>query len=158
MPGLSTAIEVQDAEVRAAFQRMLAGGASPREYLDAIGNTVAQNTRLRFIESRSPEGAPWRRVLRGGQPLRDTGTHLMNAISHRVEGDSVVVGVPYAWASVHQFGAIIRAKLRPYLRFKVGQRWASKKEVTIPARPFLGISADDRIGITQILQRVLVGK
>lgn len=155
---MSLNIEVKDAVVLAALDRMLASGRNPRPYLDAIGNALAESTRLRFVDGKSPAGAPWAAVLRGGKPLRDTGAHLMNAVSHRLDSDkSVLVGVPYAWARVHQFGSTITAKMAPYLWFKIGNRWARKKSVTIPARPFLGVSAADRSAIAGILRSRILG-
>jgi phage gpG-like protein len=152
-----------DRELLDAFERMVRAGGNPRVYLNAIGDMLTESTQLRFESSRGTDGSPWRAVLRGGQPLLHKG-QLRASVSHQVQGDSsVVVGVPYAWASVHQFGAIIRAKIQgKNLRFKVGAsptgiggRWVSKKEVTIPARPFLGISDNDRSQITEILRSVI---
>jgi len=151
-------IEMTDGGVGAALARAEALAANPVTYLDPIGGGLVQSTKLRMRESRSPEGAAWAPVLRGGQPLIDTGVHLMNAVSHQVQGNSVVVGVPYAWAAVHQFGKTITAKRAPYLTFRVGKRWARKKQVRVPARPFLGISSEDRAMITGILGRVLTGE
>lgn len=153
---MKIAIEVEDSGVQAAFGRMLDAGSNPVAYLPAIGEHLVGATQLRFADSRAPDGAPWAPVLRGGAPLRDTGMHLMNAVNYRVDGNVLYVGVPYAWAIVHQEGRTIAAKSAPYLRFKVGDRWASKKEVTIPARPFLGISTEDRAGILDILNQKLL--
>jgi phage gpG-like protein len=47
------------------------------------------------------------------------------------------VGTNVVYAPIHELGGVIRAKNSPYLRFKIGDRWVSKKEVKIPARPFL---------------------
>lgn len=44
--------------------------------------------------------------------------------------------VPYA--RIHEFGGTIRAKNKPYLTFKIGNRWIRKKQVVIPARPYMG--------------------
>jgi phage gpG-like protein len=85
-----------------------------------------------------------------------TRTHIYNALHAVASNESVVVGVPYAWARVHQFGATIRAKNVPYLRFLIrGKGWASKKQVTIPARPWLGVSTDDSTAIVGIIGRAL---
>ncbi len=51
-------------------------------------------------------------------------------------------------AATHQFGEpgrTIRARKKKALRFQVGGKWVTKKQVriTIPARPFLGLSEDD---------------
>ncbi len=125
--------------------------ADPQALLDAIGATVANNTKLRFHDGRAPDGTPWQAVLRGGQPLRDTGVHLMNTVSHQVQGNSVLVGVSPFWAAVHQFGATIKAKNVKNLKFQINGRWVQKPEVTIPARPFLGISEQDGIDIQQVI-------
>lgn len=145
------AIDVINDTATPWFGKMMARIGQPGEVLESIGAAVANSTKLRFNDGRAPDGTPWAAVLRGGRPLRDTGVHLMNAVTYRVEGSTVLVGVPPAWASVHQFGATIRAKNVPYLRFKVGNRWARKKQVTIPARPFLGLSEDDENEISLIL-------
>lgn len=150
-------VTVEDSAVRGAFDRMLAAGGNPAAYLPAIGAALTSSTRLRFADSRAPDGSPWKAVIRGGQPLRNTGVHLMNAVSYRVEGNSVLVGVPPTWARIHQFGGTVRAKGAGYLRFRIGNRWASKKAVTIPARPFLGISTDDRASIVGILREKILG-
>lgn len=54
------------------------------------------------------------------------------------------IGTNVVYAPIHEFGGVIRAKNSPYLRFKIGDRWVSKKQVTIPARPFLrtGVQAN----------------
>lgn len=127
-------IEVQDTEITAAFARMIAVGESPRLYLGAIGNALADNTRLRFNEGVTPDGAPWapltrttmlrrlqgrsgnfrksgalsakgRRVAAGGfKPLLDTG-RLRNSITSNVDGNSVVVGTNVIYGALQQFGA-----------------------------------------------------
>lgn len=152
---MKVTIEYDDSEVNAGMARMLAVGEKPETFLDPIGSLLKTSTQLRFNDSTGPDGSPWAAVLRGGKPLRDTGVHLMNAVNHRVEGNSVLVGVPPPWATVHQFGATIAAKNAKTLRFKIGDRWVSKKSVTIPARPFLGVSEEDKAGILNVLQEVI---
>lgn len=44
--------------------------------------------------------------------------------------------VPYA--RIHEYGGTVRAKSKPYLTFKIGNRWIRKKQVVIPARPYMG--------------------
>jgi phage virion morphogenesis protein len=150
------AVVIEDRAVQAAFAHFISVGQNPP--MAAIGNAIKESTRLRFHDGRGPDGAAWAPVLRGGSPLRNTGAHLMNRISSIAQGDTAFVGVPFGWAWVHQFGATISAKSAPWLRFKIGNRWARKKSVTIPARPFFGIDAEDRITIIGILRRALVGE
>lgn len=129
------------------------------ELLGQMGTEVAENTRLRFSDGEDPEGTPWipswRARLQGGETMRDKGV-LMNSISHIVHGDSVEVGTNVPYALPLHFGATIRAVNGPYLRFKVpGGGWVSKREVTLPARPFLGITDEDAVGITSIINHFL---
>lgn len=50
----------------------------------------------------------------------------------------VTVGTNVQYAKVHEFGMVIEAKNAPYLKFKTDDgAWHSKKQVTIPARPFM---------------------
>jgi hypothetical protein len=60
------------------------------------------------------------------------------------------------YASVHEFGAVIRAKRAPYLWFPIGgvgpwrgksaKRWVKVKQVTIPARHWLSRSIQESEG------------
>lgn len=155
---MTMTVQIQDAEVKAAFARMLDVGQNPRRYLGAIGGLIKSSTQLRFNEGRSPSGSPWAAVLRGGKPLLNTGVHLRNAVNYQVDANSVTVGVPFWWARTHQEGRTINARNAPYLRFRIGNRWARKKSVTIPARPFLGISSSDERGILSILRKEITGE
>lgn len=149
-------VTIDDQEARAAFAQLHKRGTDPRAYLTPIGALIKESTRLRFVSSSGPNGESWPPVLRGGSPLRNTGVHLMNAISYRVEGASVTVGVPYAWAAVHQFGKTITAKNAKYLAFRIGKAFIRKRSVRIPARPFLGLSPVDRTDIVSTLRRFLL--
>ena len=53
------------------------------------------------------------------------------------------VGTNVIYAPVHEFGATIRPKGHPFLRFrgKSGE-WVFMREVTIPPRPYLGPAAE----------------
>jgi phage gpG-like protein len=55
------------------------------------------------------------------------------------------------YAATHQGGATIRGKAGP-LKFKLpgGLGFVSPQEVIIPARPFLGVSAEDAAEIVAI--------
>jgi phage gpG-like protein len=68
---------------------------------------------------------------------------LKNSIGYEASPSMVAVGTSVEYASTHQEGATIEAKSSQGLRFQVGGRWVTKKAVTVPARPFIGISAED---------------
>lgn len=64
------------------------------------------------------------------------------------DASGFAVGTNVKYAATHQFGEpgrTIRARKKKALRFQVGGKWVTKKQVriTIPARPFLGLSEDD---------------
>ena len=148
-------IEVQDREVNRLLARLAERGGDLRAPMAQIGEAVVSNTRLRFSESRAPDGSAWqplalstlarRRQGNGGrvltrlvpasaQPLLDTG-QLRNSISFRAGGRDVVVGTNLSWARIHQFGGMA----------------GRGRRTRIPARPILGISSDDRAEISAVL-------
>ncbi len=120
-----------------------------------IGEELVASTQLRFREETAPDSTKWPQSIRareeGGQTLSDT-RRLRNSITAAARPDRVEVGTNDKRAAVHQFGAVIRPKRAKALRFRVGKRWATKQEVSIPARPFLGVSDDDEQAIKEIIQ------
>jgi phage gpG-like protein len=89
---------------------------------------------------RSSGKGSWKPVLRGGQPLLDKGV-LVRGFFHAVTADKKAViitntGKPPQVVGALNYGATIRPKKAKFLRFKIGDRWAMRKQVTIPARPF----------------------
>lgn len=115
----------------------LASQGARRILTKQLGVQALQLVKTGFREGQSPDGQPWKRPLRGGRPLRDKGilANSFTMVSYSPLVFSVGTNVPYA--PVHQFGATIRAGAKPWLIFKIGKRWAKKKQVTIPARPML---------------------
>lgn len=119
-----------------------------------IGEHLVSSTKQRFKTGTAPDGSKWPESIRakeeGGQTLRDT-SNLFNSITYHARPDLVEVGTNNKIAPVHQKGRTIKTKQSRYLHFKVGGRWARKKKVKIPARPFIGISDDDRQAIDDII-------
>jgi phage virion morphogenesis protein len=123
-----------------------------------IGEHLVSSTQERFRTSTAPDGTRWPESIRareeGGRTLRDT-SRLRNSIDCVARPDRVVVGTNVVYARIHQFGGEIRARRAKYLRFRIGRRWALKRTVRIPARPFLGISDEDRTAIDKIIRNHL---
>lgn len=153
MSGIS--YEVDYESVLDVLDRMIDQSEATEELFSDIGIEITELTRQGFTAGLSPYGDAWKSSLfRAGQPLRDTG-RLMNSITFLANGEGVDIGTNVCHASIHQFGAIIRAKpgqpgenacgMRKgtsYLVFKGnGNSFIRAKEVNIPARPFL---ADER--------------
>lgn len=126
--------------------------ATPAFAVKTVATSLTDLIKLGFNDGEEPWGAPWAKPkYRPGQPLRDTG-RLMNSIGFEMTGDEALVGTNVCYGMVHQFGAHIVAgkpsgnqvcgykpKGAALLRWAVGGKWYSAKEVTIPARPFLPI-------------------
>jgi len=134
--------------------------------MQEIGGELQASTHQRFRDERGPEGEAWpelapatligragkkARTKRGGYTkrartrmsnariLRDTG-ELFNSISFQANANQVSVGTNKAYARIQQLG---------------GQAGRRGNKVEIPARPFLGISDDDRGTIADILSQHL---
>jgi phage virion morphogenesis protein len=154
-----------------AVQKMLAKAALDSEargrLLQSIGVEMEAQTQERFDTKKSPDGDSWkalaqkttdyyaskgwaaRSILVGEGTLRDS-------ITSEVQGGawSVLVGATMEYAAVHQFGAEIKPKNAPAL-FVPG--YGRLQKVTIPARPYLGVSPDDANVIEAAVAMFLAG-
>lgn len=139
MAGVEMIVNADDALAR--LNRLAQFDA--RDMLDEIGQALASTTTRRFRDSVDPEGRPWQSLRPAtikqkgsSKPLIHHG-HLRDSITHEVRGDRVAVGTRMIYGAIHQFGG------------QAGRRLAAK----IPARPYLGLSADDAAEINDIAQR-----
>jgi len=147
-------IELRDAELQAALARGqgLLGDLTP--VMQAIGEALVQSSKDRIAAGQTPEGtafAPRSQVTEAvyarkgwsyGLPL-NVGGDLRGQV-HAVAGpDRVEVGSPMAYAAMMQFGG---SKARfPHL-------WGD-----IPARPYLGLSEDDRTDVLAEVAEAITG-
>lgn len=134
--------------------RQFSGDAKP--LMDRIAAEGETQTRIRFRDQVAPDGSRWKPSLRaklaGGQTLTRDG-HLGDSINGYGTADEAVWGVNRIYAAIHQFGGTIRAKGSRGLRFAIpGLGWRTVAQVSIPARPFLGLSDDDRRNILDLVQ------
>lgn len=159
MPG-GIRIDVDDAQVRRALQRLREHTRDLEPALDAVGRRLMTSIDQRFRSGTAPDGSPWRPLrYRQGQPLVDSG-RLRQSITRRVFSDAVEVGTNVVYAAIHQFGGRTPPRtIRP--RTKQALYWPGARHPVksvrhpgsvIPARPFLGVSRGDEAAITRILQ------
>ena len=100
--------------------------------MDEIGATVESQTRRRLSEEKeSPDGEVWpgwsqpySTTRHGGHSLLEGDGDLVDSIHSVASADEVHVGSNLVYAAIHQFG---------------GEDVGSN----IPARPYLGLSADN---------------
>ena len=132
-------------------------GRDPRPLLKGLGEVLVAGVDERFQKEEAPDGTPWAKLsepyrnwkmLKGRiqKILQSTGI-MRGTINYRVIGsDNLAVGSPMEYAAIHQFGKPGRAIIRPH-----GKKTPIPGTGT-PARPFLGISSNDKSGIDRALK------
>lgn len=158
MAGTRITIDLDDAALQATLSKLAASVADPSPALAEIGEHLLTTTKARFglNVKRAPDGTPWARntettIARKGRdnPLYQSGM-LQGQMRWQLAdgGRAVEVGSNRIYAAVQQFG-------NPDNRF---YNTPKGRPAPIPARPFLGVSADDREAIADILADYLAGR
>lgn len=147
--------QIDDAQLHAGLRSLIALGRDAGPIMVDIAAIGESSTRMRFRTETGPDGQKWEPSLRaritGGRTLTKDG-HLSGSISGRHGRDFAEWGVNRIYAAIHQFGGEIRAK-GGSLRFRLANGgFATVQKVTMRARPFLGISDDDRDDILDVIQ------
>lgn len=146
-------VEIDDREVSAVFDRLLAAGEDLRPILQDIGEGIMARTKLRFDTATDPAGVPWALnspstiaafFARGGKvkaghdfgsfgkkPLQGLTGELARRFQVEVEGNSVTVGSPMIYAGMQQRGG--KTTAFPHL-------WGN-----IPPREFLPFMWNDEL-------------
>ncbi len=129
--------------------------SNKKKLLSAVGEVMISGTLQRFQDEEDPDGQPWTATRRGGKILSLT-ARLQRSIEKHVTDDAVMVGSNLVYALIHQMGGTITPKNGQYLKFKTqGGQWVQVREITIPARPYLGISEDDKEEIKETVSEFL---
>jgi len=151
-------LEINDSEINTALSRLARAVTDLTPVMQDIGEEMVASTRERFIAGASPDGAAWApksqttidAYKRRGdtvdlRPLFGPTKRLSSEISWQATGDGVEWGSNLIQAAVMHFGAAKGALGRTSRGGPVP--WGS-----IPARPFLGVSDEDRTGILAALE------
>lgn len=169
-------VEIDDKQVLAALNRLLETGADMTPAMQDIGEYLVTSTRQRFQDGVAPDGTPWApnsqttyllyldkfgssfgkktgRLTKTGanraagkKPGLGETKQLSTKIHARATAHSVEVGSALEYAGTFHFGA----KKHSFTGGKTP--WGD-----IPARPFLGLSEDDKAMVLDILQEHLEG-
>ncbi|MDR0386856.1 MAG: phage virion morphogenesis protein [Treponema sp.] len=131
------------------------------QLLKDIGVELESQTQERFDTQKDPDGNKWKELaqktrdyymqngLGKGSLLVQEGS-LRDTITSRVSDSwSVLVGATMIYAAIHQWGGEIVPKAAAAL-YVPG--YGKLKKVTIPARPYLGVSSQDAADIAAIAQ------
>jgi phage virion morphogenesis protein len=134
-----------------AIGRIQAALGDMTPLMEEIGAELEASTQRRFETHLDPGGEPWaelaartikQRVKQGYGAvniLRRTGA-LANSLHYQAESDRVTIslggtGNSMAYAAIHQFGGLA----------------GRGRKTKIPARPILGVSAEDEAAIAKIV-------
>lgn len=127
------------------LKRMVAGAtrhmARRQQVAEDIGEMLVSATQQRFEDEKGPDGTAWkpshRAEAEGGKTLTDHAT-LKNSIGYEASPNLVVVGSNMEYARAHQEGMDISIL-------------STRRRVTLPARPFIGINEEDMVEARQIM-------
>lgn len=170
-------IEIDDNKLKAALERIHRRLSDMTPVMRDIGELLVERTKQRFATSTGPDGKAWAsnapstlaaylgkyggNFKKGGglskkgaaraaakKPLIGESRALSTTIHYQADRASVTIGSPMVYAAIHQFGG------------KAGRG----RKVTIPARPFLPVTAsgqwlgtEDRDAVLDILKDALKG-
>ncbi|WP_224825597.1 phage virion morphogenesis protein [Cognatishimia sp. MH4019] len=122
------------------------------ELMDVIGRLVQLQTRRRLkSEKIGPNGELWPHNRKGSAPLYASGA-LHDSIDYQTGLGQVTIGSPLIYAAIHHFGGVIKAKIGKALAFMAGNKKVFAKSVTMPARPYLGISPANAREIEDVVE------
>lgn len=161
MSGVTLDVEIRDHGVDAAFTRLIGLMQNTSPVMSAIGTGLVSSTHRRFISQTSPEGQPWaahnpdyKATKRNSRILTESG-RLRDSINDQAGNDWARVGTNVVYAAIHQLGGTIVPKAASHLVFRLASGLVLAKSVTLPARPYLGISDDDEEMIAETVFRFL---
>ncbi len=157
MAGTSISITLDDAALVRQLGQLIGALTHPEPALRSIGEELQRTTQERFDQGQkqAPDGTPWARnspvtIARKGRdnPLYQRG-NLQNTIRYQLRGATgVEVGTNLVYGAAQQFGMVKGYAGRT-------RRGAPIPWGNIPARPYLGLSADDETEVVRILRDYL---
>jgi phage virion morphogenesis protein len=162
MAGIELNTQIRDEVTSEVLERIARNMGSLRPALLEIGEHLQGSVEERFRTETDPEGQPWEPLSpftlankRNDKILTESGgPGLRGSIHYQVGSNSLEQGTNKIYGAIHQLGGTIRAKRAPALAIgSPGGAFALVKQVKIPARPYLGLSEDDRQAIDAILTR-----
>ncbi|RYB02072.1 phage morphogenesis protein [Lichenibacterium ramalinae] len=153
MSGIGLTIHLDDASFEKALSKLDSlVSFDGRDLMEAIATLGESQTRRRIIEEKTaPDGTPWKPNLEGTSILQRSGLNLLASLAFSSTEDEAEWGAAWEFAHIHQEGAVITPKNAGALRFKVGNRTAHANSVTIPARPFIGLSQENHDELQNLL-------
>lgn len=157
--------------------------ANPAPLFAQLNEYMMRSTRARFKTQTSPSGEPWqalsaryhKRKHRNKDKILTFRGYLQGTLRGQFDDSGLTFGTNSVYGAIHQFGGIIQQKARQQtLNFRqgsdgsIGNRFVKKKksnfsqrvsvgayQIQMPARPWLGLSEQDRQFVTRLTLRYL---
>ncbi|MGY6246692.1 phage virion morphogenesis protein [Bosea thiooxidans] len=124
--------------------------------LEAMARLIRESTRERIIAGGpAPDGSAWAPNREGRKPILHRSGALARSIDYAISGTRAIIGSGLIYSAIHQFGGTIVPKSATALVFQVGNRMFRVKKVTMPARPYIGLSGEDRSELVQAVTAYL---
>ncbi len=149
---LSIQIRFDDVAARTAAIARLADKGWRGEMMETLAAIGESQTRRRIEVEKNRPG--WQRLAgecRGQLDFAANRAQSPRQYCGEARGDTAEWGASWEFAAVHQDGMTIKAKGKA-LRFQIGGRSVSVSEVTIPARPFVGMSETNEREMIRIVE------
>ena len=143
MAGAFISIDANTPEILEALQALLRRIGNLEPAFEDIGAYLERSHDDRWQEQVSPDGTPWAPLSEKYQEKKPKNKdkilvlegYLRGSLHYETSPKELALGTNLIYGATHQFG---------------------REEDNIPARPFLGVSAEDRIEILAILSGFLL--
>lgn len=157
MNGVGIQIDVSDLDKAIPLLSRLVD-FDPSDLMTNIAALGESQTRRRIeTEKTAPDGSPWAPNAEGTSILLRSGMYLRDSVASNSDGSTAEWGASWEFAHVHQHGATIVPKSAKFLVFHLGGGAVRAKKVTVPARPFVGLSAENTSEIRDLVTDYLGG-
>ena len=151
---MSLAITVDSAGLEGLnerIRRLAAGLGDSESLLQSLAAEIESQTRRRIADEKSaPDGTPWpgwsdayARSRHGGHSLLQSEGSLLDSITSAVSSGAAETGSNLVYAALQQFG---------------GEQGMPPGPAAVPAREFLGASAQDAAELQEIVDEWLSGQ
>ncbi|MBF0136752.1 MAG: phage virion morphogenesis protein [Magnetococcus sp. DMHC-1] len=163
MSGISLQFDIDDDTLRQVLEGLATRAGDLTPAMKTIGENLVRVTQARFDAQERPDGVDWEKnqpeywATKRIKKILTEDSGLRDSIVYRESPDGVTVGTHKIYAAIHQFGGTILPVKGKYLRFKIGDQAVYAKQVTIPARPFLGITPDGQEEVVATIKDFLLG-
>lgn len=157
MTGVNIEFNIQDAldamlHIEAAIDNMSG-------LFDHMGEVLLDIHEARFNAQESPDGVPWQALspwyqeskAKQKDKILTLDGNLRSTLHWQIKGNTLLFGTNLVYGAIHQYGGTIKPVTAKALN--VGGR--PVKQVVIPARPWLGISTQDKLLLVDVVREHL---